>query len=444
MTLSTSTFTLAKGSELDRGKYRIRRLIGRGGMGAVFEAEHRGTGKVVALKCIDIERSADPECVERLAREARAACRVRHPNVVDVYDVGRDGEIMFLVMECLEGEPFSNPLERRELPIQRMIELLLPAMRGVAEAHRQGVIHRDIKPENIFLARQMDCPMPVAKVLDFGIAKLEARGHELRALTGAGRAIGTPRYMSFEQLLGEQSLDGRTDVYAFGVILYEVLTGRVPYDADTFSELLTLLAAGAPLSPEQCGAAVPAALSRIVMAAVARERDQRIASLDVLVRELEPFANQRRLEAESPGWSAATIALHPPPAAQTTSRTQTTSRSRVSTPQIPRLRGPMWLLAAAGLLVLAGLGLVLRSAPPPKLSAAAIVHPRVAVASPASLQPTAAVPPARPALPVSTVAEPEPRSVAPAPTPIEPAPLSPSPAQPRARHLDRPRDFGIY
>lgn len=280
------------------GRYRLVSTLGQGGMGMVFEAANVHTGKRVALKCIDPSRSVDPRAAERLTREAQAISRIRHPNVVDVYDVGRDGRLVFLVMELLEGELLSHALARRALQAFELIALLLPVMRGVAEAHRQGVVHRDLKPENIFLSRQLDCAAPVPKVLDFGISKLEAREQELRALTAAGLAVGTPRYMSYEQAAGERDIDARADVYALGVILYEGLTGRVPYDADTFSDLLLKQSVQRLVPPAELRPTIPSTLSALVMWALERERARRIPSVTAFIRELEPFATERGLLAE--------------------------------------------------------------------------------------------------------------------------------------------------
>jgi serine/threonine-protein kinase len=272
------------------GKYRVERLLGRGAVGTVYSAEHLETGKRVALKCVDTSYAIDPASAERLVREAQAAARIRHANVVDIYDVGRDDKLLFLVMEYLEGEPLSALLAREELPVHRLIAHLLPAMRGVAEAHRQGVVHRDIKPENIFFARQVDVGEPVAKVLDFGISKLDARGRALRSLTADGHAIGTPGYMAYEQAMGDKTIDGRADVYAFGAILYEALTGRVPHSADDFSSLARDFITQRVPTPSELGATVSTALSALVMWAIERDREQRVSSMASLIRELEPFA----------------------------------------------------------------------------------------------------------------------------------------------------------
>lgn len=295
------TKILEPGSELDGGKYKVVRLLGEGGMGTVFEAEQRETQKRVAIKCLHAHQVGDPEIGERLLREARATARVRHPNVVDIYDVGRDGSIIYLVMEYLEGETFSKAIERADLPSYVAIGLLIDAMRGVVAAHNQGIIHRDIKPDNIFLAKVADAPRPVAKVLDFGISKLAGKTPESRSLTRSGMAVGTPSYMSYEQLAGERDLDARADVYAFGVILYELLTGRVPYDAATFPELLMRFTTRPPVPPKQLRPDVPRTLNRVVMWAIEKERQDRIASVEALIRELEPFAQRYSYEAEQTG-----------------------------------------------------------------------------------------------------------------------------------------------
>lgn len=269
------------------GKYLIVRSLGDGGMGTVFEAENTFTNKRVALKWLLASLAQRPEAKERLLREARAGSRVKHRNVVDTYDVGFEGDAMFLVMELLEGQTLATFLETSCVDIAAFIRLLLPALRGVAEAHRQGVIHRDIKPENIFLADEVDHTGQVAKVLDFGIAKLD--GDSLR--TRSGSAVGTPAFMSFEQLRGVRELDGRVDVYGFGVILYMALTGRLPYVADslpelvykmTVGELTPLLALRPELSPELCAT---------VERAMNRDRAQRTPSLDRLLQELAPYAD---------------------------------------------------------------------------------------------------------------------------------------------------------
>jgi eukaryotic-like serine/threonine-protein kinase len=289
--------TIGPGSRVGEGRYLILRLLGRGGMGSVFEAKNTLTHKRVAIKGLHSAQAGQPQAIERLVREAQASARVSHPNVVDVYDVVRDGDAVFLVMEYLDGEPLSSALAPPGLPLHKLIALLIPAMRGVAAAHRQGVIHRDIKPDNIFLAREDDNPQPVAKVLDFGISKLEPRGLDQVSLTRTGGTLGTPLYMSFEQLQGESDLDARTDVYAFGVILYEAITGQLPYRAETLAELVVKLLTVPPQSPKVLRPELPGSLARLVLWAIAREREQRIPDLETLIRELEPFASELGLRA---------------------------------------------------------------------------------------------------------------------------------------------------
>jgi serine/threonine protein kinase len=273
--------------QLVGGKYRMVRELGRGAMGAVYEAEQLATGKRVAIKWLHPHVLESRSAVERLVREAQASARVRHSNVVDVYDVERDGETLFLVMEYLEGETLADLLERGGVPFHQVLALIVQAMRGVAEAHRQGIVHRDIKPDNIFLARQIDQPEPIAKVLDFGISKLDAPGG--LSLTQTGSALGTPLYMSYEQLSGSRDVDARSDVYAFGVILYEALTGMLPYSAENFAELAAKVITSEPPAPRQIRPDIPERLEAIVVWAMKKRREERPANLGVLIDALMPY-----------------------------------------------------------------------------------------------------------------------------------------------------------
>jgi len=269
-------------------RFRVLSLLGEGGMGAVYEAENVLTHKRVAIKWLSYSADTPSDAAQRLLQEAQAAGRVRHPNVVDVYDVGRDGEVIFLVMELLEGESLRALLDRGGAQIHELIGLLMSAIRGVAAAHRVGVIHRDVKPENIFLARVGDANT-VPKVLDFGISKLAAA--DKLTSTRTGTAIGTPMYMSYEQLTGQRDIDARVDVYAFGVILYEALTGRLPFTAETVMEWSIKLATTEPRPPSAHGLPIPPALDDLVLRAMARSREQRTPDLETLLRELEPFSS---------------------------------------------------------------------------------------------------------------------------------------------------------
>ncbi|MDB4977297.1 MAG: serine/threonine protein kinase [Myxococcaceae bacterium] len=272
------------------GRYRLIRVIGEGGMGIVWEAENIGTERRVAVKWLHASLASNPEAAKRLIREATATCRIRHPNVVDVYDVIKEGDSVALVMELLEGEPLESVLRRGGIPLHQLVSLLLPAMRGVAEAHRLGIVHRDIHPANIFLATQPHDSRPVAKVLDFGISKLGST--EGPSLTQSGTTLGTPLYMSYEQLCSARDVDLRTDVYSFGVVLYEGLTGRPPFDAESFAELAVKIATAEPVPPKQLRPDIPTALERIILWAMARNREDRIPNLEALARELEPFASE--------------------------------------------------------------------------------------------------------------------------------------------------------
>ena len=274
------------------GKYKLLRALGEGGMGTVYEVEHVLTHKRAAIKWVHPQTGSSDSAHDRLLHEARATSRIHHRNVVDVYDVLREDDAVCLVMQLLVGEPLSELIARGPMPFTDFIALLLPAMRGVAAAHAAGVIHRDIKPDNIFLTKEPGQPEVVPKVIDFGISKVFDAASP-NQLTRSGITMGTPKYVSYEQLLGARDVDGRADVYAFGVMLYEALTGEPPYRAGTFGEQAVAFAMSVPARPSVLRPQIPAALDVVVYRAIAKERDQRIGSVEALITELEPFLHAR-------------------------------------------------------------------------------------------------------------------------------------------------------
>lgn len=221
-------------------KYRLEELLGSGGMGHVYRAVNVEIERAVAIKVLRSEHATSPSIVERFLREARAANLVRHPNVVDVVDVGRDVDgSPFIVQELLKGEDLATFVERRggRLTLQEIEEYLVPVIDAVAEAHAKGVVHRDIKPENVFLAEQGRRRVP--KLLDFGISKV--RLPNIKA-TEVGVMMGTPAYMAPEQVQGSRDADPRTDVWAIGIMLYELIAGRLPFDAEDAPALFVAIA----------------------------------------------------------------------------------------------------------------------------------------------------------------------------------------------------------
>jgi hypothetical protein len=226
------------------GRYEVRRALGSGGMGVVYEAENTWTRRRVALKVLPADRAADPMVVERFMREARTTASLRHPNVVDVLDMGQDPAdgSLFIVQELLQGEDLRAYLER-EGPVdeRRARELIVPALRGLAAAHAAGIVHRDIKPANLFLARGPEGEM-VIKVIDFGIAR-EATT-DARHRTETGVTIGTPAYMAPEQLRAQKDVGPAADVWSVGVVLHELLTGDTPYPSDNYNVLVHRVLSG--------------------------------------------------------------------------------------------------------------------------------------------------------------------------------------------------------
>ena len=274
------------GAEID-GRYRVLELIGEGGMGKVYLAEHVEIGKRVALKVLHPSYSRMPDLVERFRREARAASKIGHPNIVDVTDSGTTGDgSVYFVMEYLEGIELGSVIEREgALDVGRALKITGQICRALAVAHREGIIHRDLKPENIFLITR-DGTADVVKVLDFGIAKTtEAEAQRERRLTSPGMAMGTPEYMSPEQAAG-RAADARCDVYALGAIMYEMVTGIPPYSGDNFMEILTKKATIDPPPPSMVRSELPGPVSELVMAAMARNPMDRPQTMEALEYEL--------------------------------------------------------------------------------------------------------------------------------------------------------------
>lgn len=230
--------SLSIGERID-GKYEIKRLLGEGGMGAVYEGENVLIHRKVAIKVLHAGVASNEEAVTRFEREAQAAGRIGSDHIVEVLDLGMlDGGDRYMVMEFLKGESLSDRIEARgRLSASEICELSLQLLDGLIAAHEAGIIHRDLKPDNVFLLGQGKGRADFVKILDFGISKFSELGKDF-SMTRTGSVMGTPYYMAPEQARGAKNLDARLDVYAAGVILYQAATGRVPFDGDTFNELL--------------------------------------------------------------------------------------------------------------------------------------------------------------------------------------------------------------
>lgn len=232
------------GKRLLGGKLEVIRRIGEGGMGAVYEVEHRITKHRRALKVLHPEMALSADVVERFLREASVAGTLDTEHVVETYDAGRlDDDTTYVLMELLEGEALDEHIARLgRLPPERAIRIAIEICEGLAAAHDAGIVHRDLKPANVFLARGRQ-GAPCVKLLDFGISKF-SRVHRDRTLTAVGALLGTPLYMAPEQSEGADRADERSDLYALGVILYEALSGTAPFDADTLPKLLVQIHTG--------------------------------------------------------------------------------------------------------------------------------------------------------------------------------------------------------
>jgi len=272
------------------GVYHVGPCIGEGGMARIYQAEHSGLRRQVALKVLLDASTRAPEGRERFLREARIAAAIKHPNVVNIFDVGVHEDTAFLVMELLTGTDLERLIEERgALDEGTIIDIMVPVLAGLTAVHDAGVVHRDLKPGNVFLAQgRYDEVDP--KLLDFGISK--APGREQLRLTGSGMLIGTPFYMSPEGLRGEE-MTPASDQYSLGVVMYECATGTNPFHATTFAEIFRLIGAGNFAPPSAAKPQLTKRLERIIMRAMSLDPAHRFKDLREMGRELLALAGQR-------------------------------------------------------------------------------------------------------------------------------------------------------
>ena len=334
--------------------YRIVRQLGSGGMGVVYEAEDTRLGRHVAMKFLPQSLHVEPEAIERFEREARIASSLNHPNICTIYDIGVHDNRQFIVMELLEGDSLRTRVNGHPLPLESILDTGCQIADALDAAHAKGIIHRDIKPANIFLTKRGQ-----AKLVDFGIAKLGGDRHEHDAtaetkvagdvLTVPGMAVGSINYMSPEQARGEE-LDGRTDLFSLGLVLYEMSTGRQAFVGQTTAVVFDAILNRQPPEPRQMNPQVPEELQRVIMRSLEKDRRLRFQSAADMLAELS------RIRRDTSGWTAgvplgtgATSVAAPP-------ATVVTAPAPATTGVTPRARRPWIPIAALAVLALGAAG----------------------------------------------------------------------------------------
>ncbi len=421
------------------GKYRVDGVLGSGGMGIVVSAMHLQLGQRVALKFLQARAAIDSGVVERFLREARAAVRLRSEHVARVIDVGTlEGGSPYIVMEYLEGVDLSRVLkDRKQVPIAEAIEFVVQASEAIAEAHGAGVIHRDIKPGNLFLTARAD-GTPLVKVLDFGISKFDNPNGNA---TTADVAMGSPRYMSPEQMQSARDVDQRTDVWALGVVLYELLAGRPPFDSDSFVNLCAMVATSAPPSLSELVSGLPVDLERAIFAALEKDLTRRTATVAEFAESLRAFATEETQRGIDRVHRVAKSPLRmsvPPPVVSAVAESATDDG--VSRTGSSGRRGSGVLFLVALVLLVAGAGAFAVFGRSPEVSPASRSSASITV--PVAETPATGVKEAleitdlshNPASPTASA------SASSAPVPKAPAVVAPRPNSPSTRPAERGRD----
>ena len=394
------------GTLLDQD-YEIVRHLGGGGMGQLYEARHLRLPRRVAIKVIRADLGHDPSLLARFHREAAVTSSLGSPHIVDVIDFKAlpDGS-PYMVMELLVGEDLGQRLRRRgKLPLGEVKHLLRQLAAGLGAAHLRGVLHRDMKPENIFLVHQAQ--EDFVKLLDFGLSKVLGA----QSMTLSHSTLGTPAYMSPEQTRGDQELDPRADIYSVGVVLYQALTGRVPFTGENPFQVLTKIASEVPRPPRELNPEIPGAVSELLLRTLAKKRDERPATMEALWSEFEAATRETAeverdptvpvpsgellvgLDPTSPAHPLAALAASDPPALESTASSRIARRRK-------------WLMVAAlALLCAAGdLYWALRDRAP--IAARAIAASPVAAAPVPAPKPAAPTPTPAAAVPAAKPAEP--------------------------------------
>jgi serine/threonine-protein kinase len=344
--------------DLLAGKYRVDKVLGVGGMGVVVAAHHIGLDDRVAIKFLLPEMLASAESVARFEREARAAVKIKSEHVARVSDVGKfENGAPYLVMEYLEGSDLAAWLEERgPLSVEQASEFVLQACEAIAEAHSLGIVHRDLKPANLFVIRRPDGALSV-KVLDFGISKMRAAGTSVPdvSITKTSAIMGSPLYMSPEQMQSAKDVDSRTDIWALGVILYELVAGETPFMGERIEEVIAKIISMPAPPLRHHRADVPQAFEAVIARCIEKDRSRRYESVGELAAALAPFAPRRsRISLErisgilrAAGLSATALAT--PPSSDAKDQTQGTFGRTGAT------RGrATWTLVVAAMVVLIG------------------------------------------------------------------------------------------
>jgi serine/threonine protein kinase len=275
------------------GKYRIERILGRGGMGVVVAAHHLQLDEKVALKFLLPEALHSPEAVGRFVREARAAVKIKSEHVARVVDVGQlENGAPYIVMEYLDGGDLADWLQHRgALPIGQAVDFILQTCEAIADAHALGIVHRDLKPANLFCIRRSDGQLSI-KVLDFGISKVTTAGAPGHDMTRTSALMGSPFYMSPEQMQLSKGVDSRTDIWALGIILFELVTGRTPFVAQAVTELAIKVVNEPPASLRALVPSAPRALEQVIARCLEKDRARRFQTVGELAIALSDFGSK--------------------------------------------------------------------------------------------------------------------------------------------------------